>query len=555
MIKILPLGGIGHVTRNLFVYEYQQNGGQGQTERLIVDCGIGFPEEEMYGVDLLIPDISYLKGKEASIKAIVLTHGHDDHIGGLPYILPQLGKDIPIYGSRLTAGFAEDTLKDFAIDKKINVLVDNQVLKLGSFEVGNIALTHSVPDTKHIVINTPDGLIYHGSDFKIDLTPVDNKRPDLQKIASIGKAGVLCLLIDCLRVEKSGYSMSERSIGEGLERELRQTKGKLILTTMSSNIHRIQQLVDLAAFYHRKVAFVGRSVEENVRTAQRLGFINIPAKTVVNKRKINQLPDNQQCLVVGGSQGQVDSTLVRISRKEHQFVEVKPDDRVVFAADPIPGNERAVYQTVDDLAKLGAFVTYTDIQDDLHVSGHASSGELRLMLALLKPKFIMPIGGTYRHMNHFSNLAQEMGWKKDKLFLLKDGETLEVDKNIVRQGKKLSLKTVIVDGLGIGDVGKAVLAERKQMAQAGMVVVAIPVDKAKNTVAFQAEIITRGFIFVKNSQALVQEAISTVSGIVPVGMVIKDWQKIKEELIVKLGQFFFEATQRQPIILPVLVRS
>lgn len=555
MIKIVPLGGMGSVTKNLFVYEYSPDG-KTVKDRLIVDCGIGFPEEEMYGIDLLLPDASYLKGKEATIRGIVLSHGHDDHIGGLPYILPQLDRKVPIYASELTAGFAEDTLKDFGMTDKVNLIKDGQTLQLGSFSITPIAVTHSVPDSKHFLIATPDGMVYHGSDFKFDLTPVDGKRPDFQAIAEVGKKGVLCLLTDCLRVEKPGYSLSESTIADGLERELREAKGKVIFTTMSSNIHRIQQMIDMAKIYDRKVGFIGRSIEENVRTAERLGFLKLPGEIVINKRKIRQLPNRRQCLIVAGSQGQAGSTLTRMSRNEHQLVKVEPEDRVVFSADPIPGNERAVYDTIDALAKLGAHVSYTDINDDLHVSGHASSGELRLLLSLVKPRFIVPIGGTFRHMNHFVQLAEGMGWRRDDVFLLESGEVLELIQNRAQVGsKKVNLKTVIVDGLGIGDVGKAVLAERKKMAQAGMVVVAIPVNKESNAISGEPELITRGFVFVRSSKQLIEEATQVVAKTAPVGSQVKEWRDLRETITNRLTQFFFDATQREPLILPVLVRG
>jgi len=552
MIKILPIGGTGTVTKNMYVYEYLRGGKV--VDRLIVDCGIGFPDEEMLGVDLLIPDASYLFGKEETIRGIFLTHGHDDHIAGLPYILPQLNRDIPVFASRLTAGFAENNLEDFGIKKKIQAVDDNQTINLGNFAIQTISVTHSVPDTKHLIIKTPEGILYHGTDFKFDWTPVDGKKPDLQKMAKVGQEGILCLFTDCLRVEKDGYSLSESSLRDSLVRESRGVKGKLIITTMSSNIHRIQQAIDVAAEFGRKTAFIGRSVEQNVRVAERLGFLRLPKNMIISKKQAKKLPPQKTCLIVAGSQGQTDSSLTRMSKNEYLLAQVKPGDKVVFAADPIPGNEKAVYQVIDNFIKLGASVSYHDIYDDLHVSGHASAGELSLFLTLLKPKYVAPIGATFRQMSHFRDIAKPLGFDRKDFFLLEEGQFLEVERGQAKKGEKIKLKTIIVDGLGIGDVGKIILAERRKMADNGMAIATVPVSEKTGRVVGQPEIITRGFVFVRDAQELLVDAGRLVGTIVPQGAKITNWKETKEKIVSQLTQLFFTETQREPLVLAMMVK-
>ena len=551
MLRIVPLGGMGKVTKNMFVYELL---GHGPDQRLIVDCGMGFPEEEMLGADLLVPDVSYLMDKLDTIVGMILTHGHDDHIGALPYILPQLNKDFPIFASPLTAGFAQENLEEFGIKTKIN-LFPKELLQLGNFTIDPITVTHSVPDTKHLAIITPDGIYYHGSDFKFDWTPVDHIRPDVVKIAEYGRKGIKAILLDCLRVEKEGYSWSETKVGESLIREIREVTGKVVITTMSSNIHRIQQAIDAAVLHHRKVVFIGRSVEENCKVAQGLGLLKIPENVVVNKKRIKNMEDKQLCLIVAGSQGQIGSTLTRIANNEHSMVSVKEGDHIVFSADPIPGNEGNVYKTIDSLSKLGATVSYSDIQDDLHVSGHASADDLRLMLTLSNPKSIVPIGGTYRHMVHFKNLASGMGWSNDQIHILDDGQIIAFDQRGGWVDNVIKLKTVIVDGLGVGDVGPVVLQDRQKMAHSGMIVVAVPAKKERNEVIGRPEVITRGFVFARKSQELIESIADEAAKWLPVGMKVNDWKATRDEVNEKISHFVFEQTQREPLILVTLVWS
>ncbi len=554
-VRIVPLGGTNHVTRNMFVYEYWPD--QGEIERIVVDCGIGFPEEEMLGVDLVLPDVSYLQGKEKTLIGAIFTHGHDDHIGAIPYIFPKLFSNLralPLFASRLTAGLIESTVKDFGLNLNINVTEDNTLYKLGHFSFELVPVTHSVPDTKHVLIYTPIGTFYHGSDFKFDFTPVDGKAADLQKMALAGKKGILCLLSDCLRVEKEGFTPSERLIEETFEKEINNCQGKFIVTTISSNIHRIQQAVNVAARHHRQVVFLGRSIEENLKVAQRLGFFKIPQNVYLKKQKINTIADHKLCLIVAGSQGQEDSALVKIANNIHERVKIKPGDKVIFSVDPIPGNENAFYQTIDKLSKLGAIVSYSDILEDLHVSGHASSGELKIFLSLLKPRYLVPIGGNFRHMNHFKNLSLNLGFNKESTLILRDGQIIAFDETgKVHFEEILDLKTVIVDGLGIGDVGRIVLNDRKKMSEEGIVVVVIPLKRDKKRLLAEPEIISRGFVFMRMAKDLIQEAKMIVRKILERRKNLEDWQEIKNEIEKELQLFFFKETQREPMILAVII--
>ena len=394
-VRIFPLGGIGNVTKNMYVYEYWID--NKLIDILLVDCGIGFPDTGMYGVDLVIPDISYLLDKREKIRGLVMTHGHDDHIGALPYILPKL-PTFPIYATRLTSAFIEVKLKEYGIIANLHTITFADQINLGRFHLTPVHVTHSIPDAANYVITTPIGIFYHGSDFKFDLTPLDNQPSELGKIAAAGDKGILCLLSDCLGSEKSGFTLSERAIEDTLEKEIRNCPGKFIFTTQSSNISRIQQAIDVGLRRGRKIAFIGRSVEKNTETARKLGYIKYPQDAVVRDKQLLRHPDSQLFLIVAGSQGQAESGLFRIARGEHKYVHTKEGDVVVFSADPIPGNENSVHSLVDALTKLGVRVVYSEIMEDLHRSGHGTQQDLQLMLSLTKPKYILPIGGTYRQM-------------------------------------------------------------------------------------------------------------------------------------------------------------
>jgi ribonuclease J len=550
MLKIIPLGGIGNVTKNMYVYDY--NG-----EIIIVDCGIGFPDDNMPGVDLLIPDITWLAGKESQIRAILLTHGHDDHIAGLPYVLPRLGENIPIFASRLTAAFTQSRLLEFDIRKKINLLPDTEPLSLGNFTVHSIKVPHSVPDTRHFVIQTPEGNVYHGSDFKFDLTPVDAVRPDFQKIAQLGRRGILLLLSDSLRSESPGISLSESSLADAFDREIRGVAGRFIVTTMSSNVHRIQQAIFAAASHNRKVAFIGRSVEQNIEDAVKLGLLKLPQNTVVDKRQLSSIPRKKLCLIIAGSQGQPGSSLVRAADRDHQYVIIEPGDKVVFSADPIPGNEQNVYGTIDTLSRLGAEVSYTDLDDRLHVSGHASAWEIKLLMSLTNPRYMSPIGGTFRHMIQYRKLAEEMGYSKDRVLLLESGQTLAVQNGSVRFGENLELKNIMVDGLGVGDVGSVVLRDRVTMAKEGMVIVILPLNRETRALSGKIEVVSRGFVYMKESKELINEiSVSAAAAIADLNRQKQNnWATIKDAVANHLEDLLYRHTQRSPLVIPVIIET
>lgn len=544
MLRIIPLGGMGTVTKNMYVYE------QGQ-DILVVDCGIGFPDPTMLGVDLLIPDTTYLEARRDRIVGMLLTHAHDDHIAGLPYILPKLG-NIPIFASKLTKGFAEDRLRESFVSPNITE-IDNDPFPVGPFTIDPIRVTHSVPDARHFAITTAEGVIYHGSDYKFDPQPLDGIVSDLDKITRLGEQGITCLLSDSLRSEKAGHSRSESLLAETFAREMQDTTGKFIITIMSSNVHRIQQAIDVAVKHNRRLAFIGRSVEENVKTATRLGFLQLPTTAVINKRQIKKCKPQELAIIIAGSQGQEGSSLVRASQGEHKFVTITPEDKVVFSADPIPGNENAVYGMIDELSRLGTDVVYTDISDDLHVSGHAYQDEINQLIALTKPQYLIPIGGTFRHMVQYRKLARKLGYRDQQVLLLENGEVVTLSAGQAEVTETIPLRNVMVDGLGIGDVGTVVLRDRQTMAADGIVVVVVPVEQQTGTVRGKVEIISRGFVFMRQSQGLVQEIETEVHHTLKRHGFVSDWTSIRKKIESHLEIFLYQKTQRRPLVLTVVM--
>lgn len=548
-LKLLPLGGMGRVTQNMYLYQYED-------EIMIVDCGIGFPDMYMPGVDILIPDISYLlKQVEAGKKIVgmILSHGHDDHIGALPYLLPDL-PDFPIYGSQLTASFARKRLKDGRVNKQIKVVNDNEPVKLSdNLTFKTMAVTHSVPDTKHLLINTPEGNVYHGTDFKLDPNPVDGVLTDFEAISNAGKEGVMLMLLDCLRVERSRWSKSETTVGPAIEQEINTTKGKFIVTLMSSHLHRIQQVIDIAVKNNRKVAFVGRSVEQNVEIATKQGKLKLPQKTRINKRHIDQHPSDQLVVIVAGSQGQEGSSLVRAVFGEHHALHIDQDDKVVFSADAIPGNEVPYYRAIDELSRNKIDVVYPAISPNVHHTGHASAAEQQELLSLVKPSYIMPIGGGDRHRELFrKRVAKKLGYSDHKTLLPESGQVIGFSNNNWQIEDEISIHPRNVDGLGIGDVGRVVLSDRRALSEAGIVVVIIPRKKNQYELD-KIEVISRGFVFMKQADEVVKYIKEETGKIVDsTEQQISDYD-LKKKIQARLGRKLYKVIQREPLLVPVIL--
>lgn len=544
-LRLIPLGGIGDVTKNMYAYELGN-------EILVVDCGVGFPDEGMLGIDFVIPDTTYLKAKKQNVLGIVLTHGHDDHIGALPYIIPEL--NVPIYATRLTAALAEVKLKETNIQYKMNVVDPESTLKLGAFDISFIHVTHSIPDANNLLIKTPAGNFYHGSDFKFDWTPLDGKCTEVGKIAKAGQEGILCLLSDCLRSEKPGYTLSETVIEDTLEHEIRNCNGKFIVTTQSSNISRLQLAVNVALSHGRKICFIGRSMEQNIEVALKLGYIKFPDSEVVRVEELPRNQSNKLALMIAGSQGQAGSSLSKIANKQNKFVSIGESDVVVFSADPIPGNENAVHSLIDTLTKNGAKVSYSEVMDDLHVSGHAAANEIMLMIGLTSPRYLLPIGGTIRQMERFSELAQKMRYGVGQIILSENGQVIEFENGKITMGERIEAKNILVDGLGVGDVGNVVLRDRKLMAGDGIAVVVVPVEQATGQVVGDVDIISRGFVYVKESEELIAEAKQVVRKCLSDNKgSVTDWHFLRRHIEETLEEFFYKQTRRRPMILPVVV--
>lgn len=544
-LKLIPLGGVGDVTKNMYVYEYGN-------DIIIVDCGVGFPDEAMPGVDLVIPDISYLRDKKEKIRAILITHGHEDHIGGLPYIWPQL--QVPIYTQRLTAGFirAKFTEHNLPKNKIFEVKID-QKLDLGVFKVSFYQVSHSVPDSMGIVIRIPQGLIIHQADFKIDWTPVSGQVTDVGTVARLGSEGVLLLLIDCLRVEKPGFNKSEKSIEDSFAKASLETPGKLLITMTSSNVSRMQQAINVAAKTNRKVAVVGRSFENNFQVARDLGYLHVPPSIIVAAEAISSFAASKLLILIAGAQGQPGSSLVRAANEEHKQVKLKRGDSVLFSADPIPSTESAQNALIDLLSRLGVNVYYSAVSSDLHVSGHAALEELRLMVNLIKPKFLFPIGGTFRHMEAFSKMSQEMGYDRKQVLQVENGDILEVRKDAVKMDGRVDVQNVYVDGLGIGDIGHIVLRDRQKLSEEGVVVAVVTVNQHDGKID-NVDLISRGFVYEEIAKDILEDAKETVKRTLSEHIhKTPDWRFVRKMIEDSLGKYFYQMTERRPLILPVVV--
>ncbi|MCL2396605.1 MAG: ribonuclease J [Defluviitaleaceae bacterium] len=545
-LKVFSLGGLQEIGKNITVFEYGQ-------DIIVVDCGIAFPEDDMLGIDLVIPDFSYLVSNKKRVKAVILTHGHEDHIGSLPYLLRDV--ECPIYATRLTLGLLEGKLKEHRLDKVDTICVESgQTVKIGNFSVEFIAVTHSIADSVALAIKTPAGIAVHTGDFKIDHTPVNGEHIDLQRFAELGKAGVDVLLCDSTNVEMPGFTMSERSVGEIFEQIFDGCqKNRILVASFSSNIHRLQQVVNSAVKHKRRVAVVGRSMVNTVRIAQELGYLTVPKRVMIEPNEINNYPDNQITILTTGSQGEPMSALSRMAMSDHRQVSIKPGDKVVISASSIPGNERSVSKVIDELFKKGADVVYEDMMH-VHVSGHAKREELKIIHALVQPKYFMPVHGEYRHLKMHKELAVEMGMKKENVFLMNLGDVLEIDSKGARLNGNVPSGQVFVDGTGVGDVGNIVLRDRRHLSQDGLIVVVLTYEAATGELLSGPDIVSRGFVYVRESEELIKEARDIVKKVFYSCVEESNYGRmhLKNTIKDELKDLMWHKTKRSPMILPVI---
>ncbi|MEK7521294.1 MAG: ribonuclease J [Patescibacteria group bacterium] len=553
-LRFIAISGTIDVTENLYVYEYIPD--RGSAEIIVLDCGVGFPEEAAFGVDLVVPDFSYLVKNKDKIKGVFISHAHEDHFGALPFLLDQL-PDVSIYSAKLVAGFIEDKLVDYGIGgKKVNIIdPEGAPTTAGSFIVDAFRITHSVPDSLGFCIGTPIGRFFHVPDYKFDWTPVDGKPFDIAKAATLAKGGVIAMASDSLGSTSEGYTMSEAELEKNIGNIFKDAKGRIFVTTISSNISRMQQVINISRSLGRKVIFVGRSIEKKVAIARTLGNITYNDKDVVMDRQARSLPPEKVVYIISGCYGQVGSALYRVATDDHKFLKIKNPDMVVFSADPAPpGTHFSTNYVVDQLIEKGAEVHYYDTQEDLHVSGHGSRKDIEMLLSLVRPKYLIPIGGTIRHNRAYNALAQKMGWKKEETLELRHGDVMEFTRDgKVKAGEHIPVKSLLVDGLGLGDVGEVVLSDRKTLAREGVVIVVLQVDKANSVLIGDPDIISRGFVFVKENKQFLERAANAVANEIRAKHKKGDARDVKVKAVEFLERFFFDETGRRPMILPVVV--
>ena len=545
-LKIIPLGGLGEIGKNMTAYEFG-------SDIIVVDCGMGFPDEDMYGIDIVLPDISYLKANADRIRGLILTHGHEDHIGAVPYVLKDL--DIPIYTTPLTAALVELKLEehDLLYNTQIFTKKAGSVFRLGCFTIEFIHVNHSIPDSVALAIGTPLGTVIHTGDFKIDVTPISGGMIDLVRLGQLGNDGVLALLSDSTNVEKPGHSDSERKVGESFNKLFMGCDKRIIITTFASNVHRLQQIVNVAAKYKRKVAITGRSMENVLRVATVLGYVDIPENVMVDIEQINKLPKNQVVIISTGSQGETMSALYRMAFSEHKQVRIDAGDRVIISASAIPGNENMISRVVDELFHKGAEGIY-DRHTDLHVSGHASQEEQKMILALTKPKYFIPVHGEYRMLVKHAEIGKMMGVQPKNVVIGENGKVIEITKKAIICENTVPSGAVLVDGSGVGEVGSVVMRDRHRLAEDGMVVVVMPFSSQDHVMIADPEIVTRGFIYVKEAEAMMDELkrVTLESVAACEAQHISDWTTIKSKVKNNLSGYLYKTTRRSPMILPVI---
>ncbi|AIG27551.1 ribonuclease J [Brevibacillus sp. 7WMA2] len=550
-VLIFALGGVGEIGKNMYVVETDE-------DIVVIDAGLKFPEEEMLGIDMVIPDITYLEENRDKVRGIIITHGHEDHIGGLSYVLRHL--NVPVYATKLTLGLIDVKLKEAGILNTTtrHLINSDSEVSLGSTLTATFfRVNHSIPDSVGVCLETPEGYVVHTGDFKFDQTPVNNQRADLGKMAEIGERGVLCLLSDSTNAERPGFTGSESSVGKALKEVFHKAEGRIIVSTFASNVHRIQQVFDAAVQYNRKVTLVGRSMINVITISMDLGYLHVPEGVIVDIDECNKLPSEQVVILSTGSQGEPMSALTRIARSAHRKIDMMPGDTVIIAATPIPGNEKYVSRTIDHLCRAGAEVIYGGHGPNgtVHVSGHGSQEELRLMLNLMKPKYFIPIHGEYRMQRMHAILAEQVGVASENIFLLDNGDTVEIAKGQARYGPKVHAGNVLIDGLGVGDVGNIVLRDRKLLSQDGILVVVVTLSKQHGTIVSGPDIISRGFVYVRESEELMEEANRIVAQTLQKCMdeKVNEWSSLKNNVKDTLGRYLYEQTRRRPMILPIIM--
>ena len=545
-VQIIPLGGLGEIGKNMTVFRYGD-------DMILIDAGLMFPEDDMLGIDLVIPDITYLVENQDKLKGIFLTHGHEDHIGALPYVMKQI--DCPVYGTALTLGILQGRLKENGVSSEnCRTIKPGDKISAGAFKLDFIRVNHSIPDAIAIAINTPIGTIIHTGDFKIDHTPVDGQVTEFNKFAEYGDRGVLALLADSTNAERPGFTPSEKMVGKTFDDEFRYAKNRIIVATFSSNVHRIQQVIDAAMKYDRKVAVIGRSMVNVVSIAKELGYLKAPEGEIIDIDETNNYTPDKIVIITTGSQGEPMSALTRMAMNDHKKVDIMPGDTVIISATPIPGNEKLVSRTIDHLYKLGADVIY-EKSNGVHVSGHASQEEIKLVHNLVRPKFFIPVHGEFRHLIKHANIAKSLGMPKENIVIAENGSVIEITKNSIGINGKVQAGKVLVDGLGVGDVGNIVLRDRRQLSQDGIMIVVVTIDKETCHVVSGPDIVSRGFVYVREAEGLMEEARDKVqlalekceeNG-------ISEWSAIKSTVRDSLGRFLYERTRRRPMILPIIM--
>ncbi|MFC5448399.1 ribonuclease J [Paenibacillus aestuarii] len=548
-LLIFALGGVGEIGKNMYCVQYAN-------DIVVIDSGLKFPEEDMLGIDIVIPDIGYLTENRDKVRGIIITHGHEDHIGGLPYVLKHL--NVPVYGTKLTLGLIEAKLKEANLlgETKRMLINSESVLNLGTITASFFKTNHSIPDSVGVALDTPEGVVVHTGDFKFDQTPVNEQYADLHRMAEIGKKGVLALLSDSTNAERPGYTGSEKSVGVEIEEVFRKAKQRVIIATFASNIHRVQQVFDAAAATNRKVTVIGRSMVNVVSIASELGYLHIPDGMLIEPEEVNKLAADRVVILSTGSQGEPMSALTRMARSTHRKVDILPGDTVIIAATPIPGNERYVGRTVDELFRIGANVIYgPGSVTGVHVSGHGSQEELKLMLNLMKPKYFIPIHGEYRMLRQHGLLAESVGINREDIFICDIGDTVEVQNGVARKGSKVQSGNILIDGLGVGDVGNIVLRDRKLLSQDGILVVVVTLSKQDGKILSGPDIISRGFVYVRESEGLLEEANRIVTNTLTKLMNenVNEWASLKTNVKDALGRFLYEQTRRRPMILPIIM--